>query len=156
MISITTDFSALLTLLNNAKEYKASINNQIKELATTLIPIIRNRVHVEGKLANGNNIGTYNDDYLKRREKRGRNEGNKVVLSFNRNLENSLKAIADRETWGIGVVGEESEEGSPIAMIELVKILEEKYGVFYGLSDEEKKQAKEFINNGLVEAFEKK
>lgn len=154
MITVTTDFSAIVKLTTKLKELRAEIiNNKVKELAASLIPIIRNRVHVEGKLADGSLIGNYNDDYLKLREKRGRSEGNKVVLSFNRNMENALKVIAIDNSYGIGIIGNEEGE-STIAMIELVRILEKKYGIFYGLSKEEKQAAIDFINKGIVDAFE--
>lgn len=116
-----------------------------KELSTSMIAIIRERIHVQGKASDGSNIGDYDPEYEKLREKRGRKEGGKVVLSFNRNLENSYAIIqGDNGLYGIGILNGE--------ILKVVGYLEAKYQKkIYSLTDEEKKLVFDFIQHKVEE-----
>lgn len=62
--------------------------------ASTLMAQMRRRIHVDGKDSNGSAIGTYSQPYLRyTRPKHGRQEGNKVVLSLTRAMENGMQVV---------------------------------------------------------------
>ena len=80
----------------------------LRTLATSLAPDIRHRIHVEGKKADGSDIGEYSNAYLKKRIKKGRLEGKRKVLSFTRQMENDLFLLDNKdpikttEGYGLG------------------------------------------------------
>jgi len=79
-----------------------------ERIATTMLPIVRDRVHTQGKDANGNDIGTYTPEYLKRRQKPPymRTGSPDIVLSLTRQMENDMKALPVEGGYGIGYSNE--------------------------------------------------
>lgn len=67
------------------------IDKLTRAQATTLLALMRKRIHVNGLASDGRPIGTYTKSYMKYvRPKFGRKEGSKVVLSLTRSMENSM------------------------------------------------------------------
>lgn len=67
------------------------IDRMTRLQATTLMALMRKRIHVEGLASDGRPIGTYTKYYAeKTRPKFGRKEGNKVVLSLTRSMEQGM------------------------------------------------------------------
>ena len=78
--------------------------NISREMANVLVTVMSERIFEEGKAANGGAIGTYNNKYLKLREKKyKRLEGSKVVVSLTRKLENNFSVVEAGDYYGIGV-----------------------------------------------------
>lgn len=60
--------------------------------AFSLLAVMKDRIHVQGKDSNGTQIGTYTPAYIKYvRKKEGRGVDNKVILSLTRQLENGYQ-----------------------------------------------------------------
>lgn len=71
--------------------------------ASTLMAVMRTRIHVDGLASDGQPIGVYSPSYLKRRAKAGRGTDPKVILSFTRTMENSWSLIPlEKGSVGIG------------------------------------------------------
>ena len=106
-----------------------------RAVAVSLLPEIRNRIHVEGKNSKGTDIGTYSNTYLKlRQSKYNRTSDPSVVISLTRQLENSYSLQATDKAYTIGFTSPGSEEK--------VKYMEEKYGSIWALTDGEVEVAK--------------
>lgn len=117
MISVKINFSGLSNIMKVVDSLKVGENKDklLRTLATSLTPEVRNRIHVDGKNSDGENIGEYSNAYLKMREKKfKRIEGKKKVYSLTRQLENDLGTsekdpIKTSEGYGIGVKNELSK-----------------------------------------------
>ena len=60
--------------------------------AFSLLAVMKDRIHVQGKDSNGTPIGTYTPAYIKYvRQKEGRGVDNKVILSLTRQLESGYQ-----------------------------------------------------------------
>ena len=60
--------------------------------ALSLLAVMKDRIHVQGKDSNGTPIGTYTPAYIKyTRQKEGRGVDNKVILSLTRQLESGYQ-----------------------------------------------------------------
>lgn len=84
-VSVNIDTSQIGNiLLHRFEEVTAAKSEVFREVALDLIPMIAERIHVDGKAADGSQIGTYSDAYMKVRTgdygnadkvTRGRNAG---------------------------------------------------------------------------------
>jgi phage gpG-like protein len=64
MITVSANISAELTQLVSALQQAANSRAVTRAVASTLVPIVRNRIHVEGRAADGSQIGTYSEEYM--------------------------------------------------------------------------------------------
>ncbi len=100
------DFSSnMSSVLNtvNLKLTELDIKRMTNEQATTLLAVMRDRIHVRGEDSNGTQIGTYTPKYIKyRRQKEGRGTDNKVILSLTRQMENGYLLVELPNGTGIG------------------------------------------------------
>lgn len=103
MITITSNIAEVVAKLKGALEALKNPDPLLRTVATTLLPVVHDRIHVEGKAADGSQIGEYSNSYLKLREKDGRLEGKKVVLSKTRQMENDFSVqISSDGKYGLG------------------------------------------------------
>ncbi|MCM1403773.1 MAG: hypothetical protein NC199_08320 [Bacteroides sp.] len=72
--------------------------------ATTLLAVMRERIHIQGKDSNGSEIGTYTPAYVKytRAKKYKRGMDNKVILSLTRQMENGYELYPIQNGTAIG------------------------------------------------------
>lgn len=71
--------------------------------AVSLIAVLRERIHVQGKDSQGAPIGTYTPAYIRyARSKAKRGTSNKVILSLTRAMENSYEIRPIANGYGIG------------------------------------------------------
>lgn len=82
-------FDSLQKKVDNALSPKA-IDALMRELAVTTAATMRERIHEEGKAANGANIGIYSKEYMKVRKKNNRTGDKKVILSLTRQMESDF------------------------------------------------------------------
>lgn len=104
MVTVTTDLKEKLKELSDKLKKAFDPATIERAMAVGLLPVMHERIHVQGKAADGSQIGTYNTDYLKRRVKYyHRDSDSKVILSLTRQMENEFVAdtTAD-EHWAIG------------------------------------------------------
>lgn len=106
--------------------------------AAAVLPELRERIHERGQMSDGSQIGVYSNTYLKYRQKPGKDHPQRsadpnVILSLTRALENSYVLAATEKAYTIGVDNPDS--------VKKIGWAEEKYGVIYELTNEEKKTA---------------
>jgi hypothetical protein len=84
------------------------IDKMTRLQASSLMAMIRKRVHVDGNASDGSPIGNYTKSYKERiRPKHGRKEGYKVVLSLTRAMENGMVLYPIPNGTGIGYLTKE-------------------------------------------------
>lgn len=90
--------------INTISENLSNIDiDQMTRLqASSLMAEMRQRIHTKGLATDGNPIGTYTPGYMRTRQRHGRKEGDKVVLSLTRAMENSMVLIPIENGTGIG------------------------------------------------------
>ena len=72
-------------------------------IAVSLLPVIHDRIHVQGRAADGSQIGLYSQGYMKTRQRLNRGPDRKVILSLRRQMENDMSVVAASEkSYGIG------------------------------------------------------
>lgn len=64
MISISTNIDQVIGSLKQKVEAVTQTNELLRTVATNLRPVVKNRIHVDGLAADGNQIGTYSNSYL--------------------------------------------------------------------------------------------
>lgn len=88
-----------VSLKLNSLDVKRMTNIQ----ATSLLAVMRDRIHVQGLDSNGAQIGIYTPAYIKyTRKKAGRGTDSKVILSLTRQMENGYILVEIPNGTGIG------------------------------------------------------
>ena len=76
--------------------------------AVSLMAVMKDRIHVQGKDAHGSPIGTYTPAYVMyTRQKAGRGADNKVILSLTRQLESGYQLEPIEHGWAIALRSQE-------------------------------------------------
>lgn len=103
MASVTSNIGAVTDIIREDLEKLVSPEYIPRALAFDLIDQMTKRIHVDGIAANGSEIGTYNSDYLKLRQRKyQRSSDPKIIVSLTRQLENDWSVIAVDNGYGIG------------------------------------------------------
>ena len=77
--------------------------DMLRAVSLSMLPVVHDRIHVEGKAADGSGIGTYSKSYLKyTRPKHSRSNDQKVILSLTRQMENDFSVVATSGKYGLG------------------------------------------------------
>lgn len=103
-MEMTTNMPVVLNTVNmklSALDIKRMTNTQ----ATTLMAVMRDRIHVQGRDSNGAPIGTYTPRYIKytrNSAKYKRGMDSKVILSLTRQMEDSYIPVNLPNGTGIG------------------------------------------------------
>lgn len=103
-MEFTTNMPAVLNTVNlklSALDIKRMTNTQ----ATTLMAVMRDRIHVQGRDSNGVPIGVYSPRYIKYTrdsKKYHRGTDSKVILSLTRQMEDSYIPVELANGTGIG------------------------------------------------------
>lgn len=85
-----------LAILND-KEYL------LRPVCLDVIELMTNRIHNRGENAASSPIGTYNNQYLKLRQKKfSRTPDKKIIVSLTRQLENDWSVIPTQKGYGVG------------------------------------------------------
>lgn len=129
----------------------------LRTIATSLLPEVKHRIHVEGKAADGSEIGTYKDSYMPTRIKFNRGDSRKKIYSLTSQMENSFVVIADGVRYGLGFIDiapDSRRIGKSISSSQKVKYNEGRDGKkVYALTGEEiqtgRKVALQFISDAL-------
>lgn len=119
----------------------------LRAVCLSMLPVVHDRIHVNGKAADGSPIGIYSDLYLKyTRPKNNRGTDPKVILSLTRQMENDFSVVADGSRYGLGFKNEVNAQKSEWAEQTYKKKI-------YSLTNEEKEQAvnaaNEYVNGVL-------
>ena len=96
-------FGGIISKLSGFQAGGPENDKVMRGIATAALGLLKNRIHTQGKRADGQLIGQYSNAYLKYRvKKKNRENDSKVVLSLNRNLENDTQVVATETGYGIG------------------------------------------------------
>lgn len=77
--------------------------DMLRAVSLSMLPVVHDRIHVEGKAADGSGIGSYSKSYLKyTRPKFNRSNDPKVILSLSRQMENDFSVVATSSKYGLG------------------------------------------------------
>lgn len=95
-------------------EMQAAINTIVAENApillagaSSILALVHDRIHGEGKRADGRPLGQYSNDYLKFRiNKHNRTSDPKVIASLTRQMENDFTVVGIDDTVGLGFQNE--------------------------------------------------
>jgi len=144
-----------LTIDSNYDKISEGINATLKEIiensdpillaaASGVLSLVSDRIHVQGKRANGAQIGTYSNSYLKVREANGRGSDRNIILSFTKQMELDFTVVAVGGNVGLGF--------NNTTNFQKATWLEQKYPDTYNLSDSEEEEVVLIIEdyiNGL-------
>lgn len=170
MIAFNSNGKDVLDAIKADLKGKASpqeTDKLLRTIASTLTGMMRDRVHVQGKDANDNQIGTYSPEYMKvrtndfksakivrgvnkgqARKKYNRTSDTKVILSLTRQMENDM-AICERNPIKIPygyAIGYQNDFN-----FDKLTWLEQKYKkqILTKLSKHEEQVKDEIVNNYL-------
>lgn len=118
-------------------------NTVVRTVATTMAAEVRDRIHEKGLNSDGQPIGTYSDEYMKVRKKKGKGSSTRVVISFDRALQNDFSLtikdpIKTPLGWGLGFRNTGGVDNASKA-----EWMEERFGSIWALTSAELKQVKE-------------
>jgi hypothetical protein len=103
VIRVKTNISVVSSSLLNKIAVLKNPQQFLRPVAIDALALMTERIHEEGKAADGSPIGTYSNNYLKLRQgKYKRNGDTKITVSLTRQLENTWSVIATTNGWGIG------------------------------------------------------
>lgn len=101
-MNVSTNMPEIINTINH-KLTAFQVSEMTRLQATSLLAVLRERIHVQGLDSNMSPIGTYTPAYVRyTRAKAGRGVDNKVILSLTRQMENGYKLEAIENGYGIG------------------------------------------------------
>lgn len=119
MIRVTTNIGEVAArLINRLATIERTKDQMIRSICTSLVPMIKERVHERGEYSDGSKFGGYTPAYLKIRERYNRLEGDKKVFSLTRKLENALSIVPNGNSYAIGII--DLAEDQPIKVKKVV------------------------------------
>ena len=122
MISITSNIGEVAARLSGRlAAIERGKDQMIRAVCTSLVPIIKERIHEKGEYSDGTPFGGYNPQYLRLRERAGRLEGNKKVFSLTGKLENALTVVPNGTSYAIGVIDLVEDEVKIIPKLKPIK-----------------------------------
>ena len=123
MISVSTNIGEVAArLINRLATIERTKDQMIRSICTSLVPMIKERVHERGEYNDGSKFGGYTPAYLKIRERYNRNEGNKKVFSLTRKLEGALTVVPNGESYAVGIIDLQEEQPKTVKRKEVPKM----------------------------------
>jgi hypothetical protein len=147
----------MITVKSNIKLVTGRIKQQLEQLknkdyllrpvAVEVIPMMTERIHQKGESSDGGQIGTYNNSYLKLRQKKyKRDASGKIIVSLTRQLENNWSVIATQNGYGIGFT-------NPFNLQKARWVEEVKGKAIFKLSKSEQQYSVDRINELVADAL---
>lgn len=120
----------------------------LRPVAFGLIDKMTQRIHVDGKASDDEQIGNYSSNYLKVRQRKpyNRTADTKIIVSLTRQLENDWSVIATDKGYGIGF-------NNPFNLQKARWVEERKDKEIFSLTTEEKEYAVDYLNELTNEAL---
>lgn len=147
MVTVKVDTAKIKRILQEKFDKLADREYLLRPVAFDALDALTLRIHEQGKAADGTDIGTYNSEYLKLREKKyQRSADPKIIVSLTRQLENDWAVLATDRGYGIGF-------NNPLNTQKIRWVEERKGKDIASLSDEERDAAIEQINKLVNEAL---
>lgn len=146
MASVTTNITQVIDRLHSNFELLKDREFLLRPLAIETIPLMRERIHIEGKASDGSQIGEYANSYMRERQKAGRGESRKVIVVLTSKLEQDWQALRTETGYGIGF-------NNPTNAQKMRWVEEQKSKIIANLSAEEKQYITERLQELVTEAF---
>lgn len=103
MITVKTNISIVSSQLIKKLQVLKDPKPLLRPVAFDVLSLITERIHEKGQAADGQAIGTYNNNYLRLRQRKfKRSSDPSIIVSATRQLENDWAVIATERGWGIG------------------------------------------------------
>lgn len=148
----------------------------LREIATSMLAIVKERIHEKGLNSAGSQIGTYSDSYLAYRSSVGKSTGSNVILSLTGQMENDFKIVAQSKTrYGLGFSNQFNADkadwlengrkagtvkehtrnvnGKSVKVSSHQKAGTEGYGDIYKLTTDEKDLVQDIIDEYIAKTF---
>jgi hypothetical protein len=129
----------IIELFEPGEEHSTAM---LREIANTVLGEQLARIHQRGEKSDNSKIGTYSDQYMKVRLKKGLTADREVILVFKNNMQSDYGILILDDSVGLGFNDERNYKKS--------KYMEERYGAIYDLNDTEE-EAVENIANDYIE-----
>jgi hypothetical protein len=118
----------------------------LREISTTLLAEMRDRIHERGIKSDGTQIGTYSNTYLEYRIEQGKGSASNVTLFFTGQMQNDFNvAPIGENAYGLGYRNRLNFDKANWA--------EDRFGIIFEPTEQEFQQiedvAAEFITNTL-------
>lgn len=120
----------------------------LRPVALDVVALMTERIHEKGQAADGSAIGTYNNQYLKLRQRNFKRSGDKkIIVSLTRQLENDWAVLATPAGgWGIGF-------NNPLNAQKMKWVEEQKDKKIAALTDTEKQYAVDKVKKLLDQSL---
>jgi hypothetical protein len=120
----------------------------LRPVAFGLIDKMTQRIHIDGKASDDEQIGNYSSNYLKVRQRKpyNRTGDTKIIVSLTRQLENDWSVIATDKGYGIGFK-------NPFNLKKARWVEEGKGKEIFSLTTGEKEYAVDYLNELTQEAL---
>lgn len=102
MATVITNLPVVINEIKSSFEKLFNKEYLLRPLAIETIPLMKERIHINGEATDGSQIGTYSNGYMAAREKAGRGESRKVIVALTSELERDWSVIATENGYGIG------------------------------------------------------
>jgi hypothetical protein len=118
----------------------------LRPLAIETIPLMKERIHIDGQASDGSQIGSYSNGYMRQREKAGRGQSRKIIVALTSQLEQDWSVQPTQNGYGIGF--------NNVFNAEKMRWVEEQKGkIIANLSSEEKQYINERLQELVDNAF---
>ena len=119
-------------------------DKMMRMVASDLVTVLHERIHVNGQNTAGQEFGTYSNEYLKRRRKAGLS-GSKIILRFEGQLEKLTIVAGDNGNYSLGWISGNN--------LQKAQWMEEKYGPIYKLSQTEEDHTVAIAEDFITQLF---
>lgn len=146
MATITTNLPVVINDLKSNFEKLFNKEYLLRPLAIETIPLMKERIHINGEASDGSQIGTYANSYMAARQKAGRGESRKIIVALTSQLEQDWAVLATDNGYGIGF-------NNPFNTEKARWVEENKSKIIFNLSADERKyiteRLEELVNGAL-------
>lgn len=147
MITTTVDVSALKELQGRVLS-AAQADSLLREIAVSMLAVTQKRIHTDGKKADGSQIGTYSNSYLKVRSNPKNKLGTdpNIILFFTGQMQNDYKVVPLSDTeYALGYDNQLNADKADWA--------EDRFGKIFALTDDELGQVRLIVQEYLDKVF---
>jgi len=144
--TITTNISQVFNKLKSNFELLEDKEYLLRPLAIEVLPLMKERIHIEGKASDDSQIGTYSNGYMAARVKAKRGESRKVIVALTSQLEQDWSVQATQTGYGIGF-------NNKINVDKMRWVEQQKNKIIANLAPEEKQYIRERLQELVDGAF---
>lgn len=118
----------------------------LRPLAIETIPLMKDRIHVDGRASDGEQIGEYANSYMRKRAEAGRGPSRRIIVALTSQLEQDWAVLPTDNGYGIGF-------NNPLNADKMRWVEEQKGKIIANLSADEKQYISERLQELVDGAF---